>query len=112
MPVACSGTAGINLVGTWYPRQSYSQPVAGTASAQVLAWWRSVYRAPVTAQQEACITVETGSVFYKHMRPVVTTCRAVIAVDGEVIKKIPFNGNAPDDRTMVLSAESRLMVWL
>lgn len=112
MPVACSGTAGIDLVGTWYPRQSYSQPVAGAASAQVLARGRSLQRSPVTVNQEARITVETGSVFYKHMRPVVTTCRVVIDVDGEVIKKIPFNGLAPSDRTIDWSGSSREMTWL
>jgi len=112
MPVVCSGSADVGLIGTWYPRQSYSQPVSVTAAAQVLAWWRSLYRSPVTAIQEARATIGTNAIFYVHMSQVAATCRAVIMVDGDVIKKIPFNGIAPSDRTMDWAGDSREMTWL
>lgn len=111
-PVVCYGSADIDSVGTQYPRQSYSQSVLAAASAQILARGRGLLRSPVTATQEARATIRTDAIYYVHMSQVAATGRAVITVDGEVIKKIPFNGLAPSDRTMDWAGDSREMTWL
>lgn len=111
-PVTSSCRADINATGAVYPREFFGSPVISTNKASVKASATVLARCPVVCVQRAIGEVKTGAIFYYHRSPVVSQCRALITIDAEIIKKIPFTGNAPDDRTMVLSAESRLMEWL
>lgn len=111
-PFTSSCRADINATGTVYPREFFGSPVTSANKSSIRAVVKWLNRSPVVCVQRAVLDAKTGAIFYIHRSPVVSQCRALITIDAEIIKKIPFTGNAPDDRTMVLSAESRLMEWL
>lgn len=110
--VTASCRSDLSISTSVYPRQFFASPVLSANRSQGLATGKARYRAQVASTQRANVVARAESVFYLHRSPVSSQCRALITVDYELIKKIPFTGRAPEDRTIDWSGESREMTWL
>lgn len=110
--VTATAHAVASIISTVFPRRWVSHPVTVTAKAMPVVTGKILSRAPVTTNAMASISMP-GKMFYSIVHGVVTVQgRASITVDFSTYKQLPFDENAPDERTMLVSQDIRLMVVL
>lgn len=104
-----TGRATVVAIGTAYPRQSIYAPTLATPRAVVVVnLTRTIMRSPRLVQAVAEIVARSNG-YTRHRSPLAVSAQALVAIDFDVNKLIPYDEDAPAERVMTVSEDSRLM---
>lgn len=92
---------GIAVSGAVRPRTNVFSPISAPAQATITANSVLYARGPVAASAEAGVTAIVNA---RSRAPVSATATASIFATATGVKRIPFDRNAPDERTYVVPA--------
>lgn len=108
--VGVSARAQAAIAGNIAPRGYTNQPVLVSASAIVWLAGRIHARAPGTYAPEARITLASPKSYSRFHVAINATGRAYVQVSPEQRKQIPYDADAPEERTIFIPGVNRLMV--
>ncbi len=107
--VAAIARAVVSVTGTSFPVNPVSVPVAATARAIVAATGLVESHTPVAVSARADLTITESSFSYVLGMAAVSAV-ADVGIDFETYKRLPFDENATEERTMLVPEQDRRMV--
>lgn len=108
--VGINAGALAEISGGVAPREYVVQPMLVRASAIVWLTGRTKARAPGTVTPEARITLASPQSYVRFHVAINATGRAVVRISPESRKQIPYDADAPEERTIFIPGVNRLMV--
>lgn len=108
--LSIAARAVISVTGAQYPRNYYSQAVQVLGSAILRLTGRSLIKAPIVSTAKARITLAPPNSYQRYRGVMTLVARASITINPDVRKQIPYDADAPAERTIYLQPDNRLMV--
>lgn len=100
----------ISITGAQYPRHYYSQAMSVLGTAIMRLTGRALIRSPLVSSAQARITLAQPNSYQRYRGIMTLVARASITINPEVRKQIPYDADAPAERTIYLQPANRFMV--